>query len=123
MTLTIHEPTHRDNTLNITVTDKLTSEDYATLGVRVQEKVDRHGRVNLLFELNDFNGWTEATGVLWEDLELDVKQFNHIDRVAIVGHSRWKEQMDRLYEPFISAIVRVFPETELAEAKAWLNKE
>lgn len=57
---------------------------------------------------------------LWEDVKFDVKHFNDIERLAIVGESAWEKWMAAFCKPFTTAKIRYFPAEQLAEARAWI---
>jgi hypothetical protein len=51
--------------LHVKVTGKLTKEAYEAFAPVVDEQIQEHGKVRILFEMHDFHGWT--AGALWED--------------------------------------------------------
>ena len=105
--------------LHVYIDGKLTREDYTKLEARLQQKLKYHEKTRLLFELQTFDGW--SPGALWDEIKFDVKHFNDIDRVAIVGGTNWEKQMARLYKPFTRAEVRYFPLEDSLMAQKWLS--
>ena len=71
--------------------------------------------------MHDFHGWT--AGALWEDIKFDFKHFNDLEKLALVGETRWQEGMALFCKPFTTAKIRYFDHTKAAEAKAWLESE
>ena len=67
----------------------LTDKDYEQLVPEIDQLVTRHGKIRMLAEMHDFHGWD--TRGLWEGLKLDVKHFNHIERMAFVGETKWQD--------------------------------
>ena len=67
--------------------EKLDKEDYETFVPMIVSQMQNGSPVRLLAELHDFKGWT--AGALWEDTKFAVKHFNDIDRLAVVGESKW----------------------------------
>ena len=107
--------------LHVKVTGKLTREAYATLAPVVDEQIHEHGKVRILFEMHDFHGWT--AGALWEDLKFDYKHWKDIERLAIVGESKWESGMAVFCKPFTTAKIKYFDHANLEDAKAWLAED
>ena len=74
--------------LHVKVTGKLTKEAYEIFTPAVDEQIQEHGKLRILLEMHDFHGWTACAFV--EDLKFDVKHWKDIERLAIVGESKWK---------------------------------
>jgi hypothetical protein len=51
---------------------------------------------------------------------VDVKHFNDIERLAIVGEERWHKWMASFCKPFTTATVRYFTFAQIDQAHAWL---
>lgn len=109
------------NALHVQVTGKLTKEAYELFVPEVDRAIEQHGKLRILFEMHDFHGWT--AGALWEDLKFDFHHWKDIDRLAIVGESKWQEGMAAFCKPFTSAKVKYFDHDNLEDAQAWLAEE
>jgi hypothetical protein len=113
---------YRDRrTLEVTVTDRLQADDYQRLMPLVEECIAEQDKIRVLFVMRDFKGWN--AGALWEDVKFDVKHFNDIDRLAMVGEKNWQEGMAVFCKPFTSADVRFFELSDLEEARRWLQQD
>lgn len=55
-------------------------------------------------------------------MKFDAKHYHDIERLAIVGESRWQESMSRVCKPFTSAEIRYFPRDRVDEAQAWIEE-
>ena len=106
------------NVLEIYLTGKLLKKDYAAFVPAVERMVKQHGKIRVLMQMRDFHGWT--AGALWEEVKFDAKHFNDIERVAIVGETRWEQGMAAFGKPFTTAQVRYFDQGTLDEARAWI---
>lgn len=95
--------------------------DFEVLGPRLDLLVEQHGKLNLIVELVDFEGWT--AGGAWEDVKLALKHFNDIERIAIVGEGRWAQGSSVLVRPFTAAEVRYFDLADKASADEWIREE
>src|SRR6266404_5618175 len=68
--------------------------------------VKAHGKLRMLVEMQDFHGW--MAGALSQDIKFDAKHFADIERLAIVGETKWQHGMPVFCKPFTSAKVRYF---------------
>lgn len=103
------------------VIGKLQKPDFDVLGPRLDVLLEHHGKLKLLVELVDFEGWT--AGAAWEDIKFALKHFNDIERIAIVGDKRWEKGMAVVAKPFTAADVRYFDVEDRETASAWISKE
>jgi len=101
--------------LEIQLTGKLVKKDYETFLPAVERLVKQHGKLRMLVEMHDFHGWT--AGALWEDIKFDAKHFNDIERLAIVGETKWEKGMTIFCRPFTTAKVRYFDNAKAVEAR------
>lgn len=106
-------------TLAIKLSGKLTKEDYQTFVPEIERLIKAHGKLRLLVELVDFHGWELAA--LWEDIKFDMKHFGDIEKLALVGESKWEKGMATFCKPFTAAKIRYFDLAEKAKALAWLE--
>ncbi len=105
--------------LEVQLTGKLAKEDYEHFIPAVERLVKQHGRIRLLLEMHDFHGWT--AGALWEDIKFDAKHFRDIERVAMVGESKWQHGMAVFCRPFTTAKIHYFDRAAIEEARTWLT--
>lgn len=106
--------------LIVRASGKLTKEDYAHFVPTVESFIRDVGKLRLLFEMRDFHGWT--AGAVWEDVKFDLQHFADIERLALVGDTKWQEGMAVFCKPFSKAKVEYFPSSRRAEALAWLRE-
>lgn len=104
--------------LHVKATGKLTKESYETFAPVVDQLIEEHGKLRILFEMHDFHGWT--AGAVWEDMKFDFEHWKDIERLAIVGESKWEQDMAVFCKPFTLAKIKYFDHSKLEEAKAWL---
>ncbi len=107
--------------LILRMTGKLQKEDYQSVVLTVDAAVALYGKVRMLVEMHNFHGWSPVA--LWEDRKLDLRHFNHVERVAIVGEAAWEKGMAILSKPFTTAAVKYFPREQQPEARAWIRAE
>ncbi len=107
--------------VEVHVSGKLTREAYAKFVPLFEAGVREHGKLEVLFVMSDFHGWT--AGALWEDIKFDLQHFSDIRRLAIVGESKWEKGMAVFCKPFTSAKIRYFSHEEVEAARAWLRDD
>ena len=107
------------NVLEVKSTGKLTREFYEAFAPAVDAQIKSFGKVRILFEMHDFHGWT--AGALWEDIKFDMKHWKDIERLAIVGETKWEQGMAAFCKPFTTAKVKYFDHSKLDEARAWIR--
>jgi len=106
------------NVFEVSVSGKLAKEDYEHFVPLMEEAIRQHGKVRLLVIMHDFHGW--SAGALWQDIKFDVKHFNHIERLALVGESKWEHGMSVFCKPFTTASVRYFDRSDTQAARDWI---
>ena len=107
--------------LEIHASGKLDKEDYDKFVPPTEKSIAEHGKIRILFEMHDFHGWT--AGALWEDLKFDFKHWKDIERLAIVGESKWEAGMAVFCKPFTAAKIQYFDRAKLDEAIAWIAED
>lgn len=112
----ISNPT-AESLIEVKLTGKLDEEDYKVFGPELESMIRENGKLKMLVSFEDFHGWT--AGGLWEDIKFDVKHFNDIERLAIVGDSKWEKGMAVFCKPFTTASVKFFPPERLDDARSW----
>ena len=110
--------TNGGKVLEIQLTGKLAREDYEHFVPAVERLVKDHVKIRLLVEMHDFHGWT--AGALWQDVKFDAKHFSDIERLAIVGETKWQHGMAVFCKPFTTAKVRYFDRPAIDQAREWL---
>ena len=106
--------------LEVQVSGKLKKEDYERMAPEVERLIEQHGKLRILFDMDDFHGWN--VGALWEDIKFDVKHFRDIERLAMVGEKKWQKGMSVFCKPFTTAQIRYFDQNQQDVAKAWLEE-
>jgi len=104
--------------LEVKAHGKIAHEDYGHFVPVFDKQVLEHGKVNVLFDMEDFHGWTARA--LWDDIKFDFRHYTNIGRLALVGDRRWEKAMSVFCRPFTAAWVRYFDRNRIDEARAWL---
>ncbi|OYW73931.1 MAG: STAS/SEC14 domain-containing protein [Verrucomicrobia bacterium 12-59-8] len=109
---------NQGKTVVVHVSGKLVTADYEHFVPEFDRLVGLYGKLHLLFEMTDFHGWT--AGALWEDTKFAIHHFGNIERIAMVGDTKWEHGMATFCKPFTKATIRYFDHTAAAEARKWL---
>ena len=104
--------------LHFRLTGKLEQEDYDIFVPEVESLIEQHGKIRVLVELLDFEGW--SVSALWEDTKFAFHHFTDIERIAIVGAKRWEKGMALFCKPFTAAEIAYFDVSERDEALRWI---
>ena len=118
MSVKLQQSSSNGNLVTVTASDKLTKSDYEHFVPLLEEMINKHGKIRILFRMEDFHGWD--AGALWEDIKFDWKHFSDIEKVAMLGDSRWERWMAGFCTPFTTATIRYFDAGEGEAAEAWL---
>jgi len=106
--------------LEVYVSGKLAKEDYERFVPEFERLLLQYGKLRVLFDMTAFHGW-EARA-LWEDIKFDSKHFADIERLAMVGETKWQHAMATFCKPFTMAKIRYFDHADGEEARKWLSK-
>jgi hypothetical protein len=108
-----------DGVLGLEAVDDVEKEDYENVVVPVIEQaIDRHGKVRLVYvlghEFDDYEG--EA---VWEDIKLGAKHPTAFERIAVVTDARWARPAMRVFSVLWPGKARAFPLAERSAAVTW----
>lgn len=107
--------------IEVALTGKLTKESYEEFVPLTEQRIKQFGKIRMLVILHDFHGWD--AGALWEDIEFDVKHFNDIERLAIVGETKWEKGMAVFCRPFTTAKIKYFDHSDIEAARQWIQSD
>jgi hypothetical protein len=106
------------HTVGFKLSGKLHDEDYKKFVPLVDAELAREGKVNVLAQFHDFQGWDPHA--LWDDIKFSTTHCARIKRIALVGDRAWEKWMATVCRPFTLATIRYFDVAELGAARAWL---
>lgn len=112
---------HSGDLVAVMLTGKLEKADYDSLIPEIEEKMNRFGKLNMFWEMVEFEGW-DVSG-FWQDIKFDIKHVNDFNRVALVGGKKWEAWISNLIKPFTTAEIRYFDLSEREEAMAWVSEK
>ena len=110
----------RDNIYRVELGGTLRKEEFDRCGEHLADEIGRLGPIRLLFVLQDFEGWER--GGNWNDLAFYVRYGDQIERIAIVGPERWRDEtMMFAVAGLRKGPVEFFDEGALTAARTWLS--
>jgi hypothetical protein len=77
--------------LGFKMTGKLHDADYKSFVPLVDAAIATGGKVRLLAQFHDFQGWDMHA--LWDDIKFSTTHCTKIERVALVGEKTWEKWM------------------------------
>src|SRR5262245_19309188 len=110
-------PSH---TVGFKLSGRLHDEDYKTFVPLVDAEFAKGGKVNVLAQFHDFQGWDAKA--LWDDIKFSTTHCTKIKRIALVGEKPWEKWMAVVCKPFTMAKIQYFDASQLDAAKTWLNE-
>lgn len=106
--------------LNVHVSGKLTSEDYDHFVPEFERLVGLHSKLRVLFDMTGFHGWD--VGALWADTKFAIHHFADIERISMIGETKWQHGMATFCKPFTRASIKYFDHVHSKSARDWLSE-
>jgi hypothetical protein len=108
-----------DAVLGVQAAGEITRDDYTqTLSPLFEEHLKRHGKVRLLYVLDDEHDFT--AGALWEDERLFDRHPFSFEKVAVVTNAKGVRGLVRTFGWMIPGDVHLFAADEIEQAKEWV---
>lgn len=106
--------------VTVKINGELSRADVSQIQAIAREAIQRNGKISALFFLDQFRGWKTEPG--WGDLTFLNEHDKNIDKIAVVGETRWKDDVCAfLAKGFRSAAVEFFLQSEPYKARQWLK--
>jgi hypothetical protein len=109
-----------ENAIGFEAKGTVTDSDYKSVIIPAVEALfARRSKVRFLYHLGDgFSGFD--AGAAWDDTRLGLKHLSGWERMAVVSDVEWIRAAVKIFGLAIPGQVRVFRNSELAEAKRWI---
>ncbi len=120
--MAISSRTLADRLHQITLNGLLTWAEFQAFQTQAETgNIFASGKVRALILLDNFTGW--ESGEQWGDVSFFFKHDQDIEKIAVVGEPRWRDEMFTfLFADYRQAETQFFTESEREAAHAWLNK-
>ncbi|PSQ97121.1 MAG: STAS/SEC14 domain-containing protein [Bacteroidetes bacterium SW_9_63_38] len=107
------------NIIGFRLSNTLTEEDFDTFVSRLHQEMEAHTTTRLVLEINDVDGWEpEET---WEELSLDIRYLQDLDKVALIGTDVWEPLMDKIELLFPMSQIQAYDDEDREEALDWIR--
>lgn len=108
-----------DRVHEVKISGTLTWNDFQ-IALCESEALMTDSKIGVLVELENFAGWEPSER--WGDVSFFLKHDADIEKIAIIGDPRWREEMLLFtFAGMRQAEVRFFPELESELARVWLT--
>jgi SpoIIAA-like len=105
--------------LELKIRGMLKKTDHERLIQIAKEAIAREGKIKALIVAEDFEGWERHED--WGDVSFMMEEGQHIEKMAIVGDEKWKDDaLAFTAKGFRPTAVEFFPVSRLNEARTWL---
>jgi hypothetical protein len=117
MSMSLHH--ERDNVYRLDIHGLLRKDDLDQCQQALIKEMRRVGNIRLIFVLDGFEGWDSQDD--WRDMAFYAKYGSSIDRIAIVGDERWRDEtLIFAGADLRRAPTEFFSSTSLSQAREWL---
>ncbi len=107
-------PSPNDHVIVVKATGLLSDEDYREFVPKIEELINRQGRVCLLVEFENFKGW--ELKALWADFKLGLEHPDDFRKITIVGEKAWHHLFAVMVRAFSGAEVSYSDHDQIKEA-------
>jgi len=111
----------KDHVMRVRISGVMQVADQQAIQHVAADLLDHDPELRVLTILDHFEGW-ESSDAWGDDWEFLMKYGNRINRMAVVGEARWKD--DALLftgAGFRGTAIEYFPDSSLTEAEAWVR--
>ncbi len=109
------------HTVGFKLSGKLHDADYKQFVPLVDAEIAKEGKVNILAQFHDFQGWDAKA--LWDDIKFSTTHCTKIHRIALVGEKKWEKWMAKVCKPFTMATIQYFDASKINDAVKWLGQK
>jgi len=112
-----------DNVIGMKISGTVKGEDYEKVLIpAVEEKLKQYDKIRFLYQVGEDFDHYEFKAMI-EDTKVGLGHFFAWDRIAVVTDVEWISQGVRAFGFAMPAKVKVFSNSELDAAKAWLSEK
>lgn len=111
------------NVVGIKLSGKLTHAEYKELVPFIEERIERFGKIRLLLEFQDFEGWGMHAAL--DDIMFAYRNHGSVERLALVLDTKadeWALLVDQPFGRMMAGVEKVFKASKMDEAWLWVEK-
>lgn len=109
------------NIVGFRLADTLTEDDHDGFASELRHELEAHTTTRLVLEIDAVDGWEPEDQ--WDDLALDVRLVQNLDKVAVIGDDVWEPLMDKIELLFPISQIQTYEEEGREEALDWIRGE
>ena len=107
--------------LQIKIRGMLKKADHDRIVRIAKETIEREGKIRALLILEGFEGWERHEG--WGDVSFMMEEGQHIEKMAIVGDEKWKDDVLAFTaKGFRPTAIEFFGASRANAARVWVNR-
>jgi len=107
------------NIVGFHLSDTLTEEDHALFVSTLRNELEEHTTTRVFLEIDDVDDWEPEQK--WEELALDIRYVQNLDKVAVVGDDVWEPLMDKIELLFPMSQIQAYDDEDREEALDWIR--
>jgi hypothetical protein len=107
------------NIVGFHLSDTLDENDYDGLVSGLRGQLEANTTTRLVLEIDDVDGWAPEDE--WENLTLDVRYVQDLDKVAVIGDDVWEPLMDQIEVLFPMSQIQAYDSDDREEALEWIR--
>ena len=104
--------------LEVELIGTLVKADYPPLIGEFRRLAGLYGKIRVLLDMSSFHGW--EPGALWEEMKFDLQHLDEMERLAVVGDTKWEHAIAELAKAVFPSATRYFDIEDAAQARAWI---
>ena len=109
-----------DNLIHIKLQGVMQVADQEALQAQARRLIAQGKKPRLLAILDDFQGWEKSDA--WENIDFLMEHGDRVERMAIVGEERWKEEaLTFVAKGLRKTEIEYFVPSALVLAEAWVR--
>ena len=118
MTIDYKEHTE-DNIVELSISGKLTKQEYESVTSQLEAFIDKHGTVKILEVVHDFDGVDSS--ILWQGIKFDVNHWKNFSHCAVVTDEKWVSPFTNFVDKLSALKIKSYPMSDLEQARHWLQ--
>lgn len=115
-------PNLPDNVVGFVASGQVTASDYESVVIpAIESALKTQGSVRVLYQLGPaFTGF--SPGAMWDDMKLGMAHLKAWERIAVVTDIDWVAGAMRIFRFAVPCPVRIFSNSDFAEASQWIKE-
>lgn len=107
--------------IELRVTGQVTEDELEANIDRLEEDLERHGKTRVIEIIEGFTGIDPSA--VFTDVRRGLPLARKVERVAVVADRAWIRGLSHLGPLFTGAELKVFADSQLAEARSWIRAD